>query len=211
MDYTNAKGADSKSVEDRLHEGQMSRVVVASRVYPTDREDLWNALTDLERIPRWFSPVTGDLQLGGQFQVENNAGGKILTCVPPESFDVTWEFGGQVSWVCVRLTEEGEKTRLKLEHIIPKDPQAEEHWKKYGPGATGVGWDLAFWGMALHCEIEGGVFDKDAVMAWLGTDDGKAFMRAMAEEWGAAHKTSGEEADVADTMAKNTGDAYTGA
>ena len=29
-------------------------------------EDLWSALTDRARIPRWFPPVSGDLELDGR-------------------------------------------------------------------------------------------------------------------------------------------------
>ena len=31
-----------------------------------------------ERIPRWFLPVSGDLRLGGRYQLEGNAGGEVL-------------------------------------------------------------------------------------------------------------------------------------
>ena len=37
MDYSNAFGAEFRQVEDRNHEGRDVRVVVATRVYPTDR------------------------------------------------------------------------------------------------------------------------------------------------------------------------------
>ena len=35
-----------------------------TRTYDTTAEDLWEALTDPVRLPRWFLPVSGDLRLG---------------------------------------------------------------------------------------------------------------------------------------------------
>ena len=70
------------------------------------------------RIPRWFLPVTGDLRAGGHYQIEGNASGTIERCDPPQEFTATWEFGGQTSWIEVRLTSEPPGgTRLELEHI----------------------------------------------------------------------------------------------
>ena len=67
----------------------------------------------------------------------------------PEALEVTWEFGGHVSWVHVRLAQAEGGTRLTLEHLIPKDEASEEHRVQYGPGAAGVGWDLSFLEEAL--------------------------------------------------------------
>lgn len=73
-------GAVVRSVEDREHEGKPARVVLASRRYATDIEDAWDALTNAERIPRWFLPISGDLRLGGRYQLEGNAEGSITEC-----------------------------------------------------------------------------------------------------------------------------------
>ena len=210
MDYTNAFGAEFREVQDRTHDGQAVRVVVGTRLYSTDRDDLWNALTDPERIPRWFLPVTGRLELGGRFQLEGNAEGSILQCDPPEALDVTWEFGGQVSWVHVRLAQDEGGTRLTLEHLIPKDEAGEEHWKQYGPGATGVGWDLGFLGLALHLDSGGEAIDQDKNNAWMASDDGKVFMRTSADHWREAHVKAGVDREVAGAMARRTADFYTG-
>ena len=42
--------------------------------------------------------------------------------------------------------------RVYAEHTMLKDEASEAHWKQFGPGATGVGWDLGFVGMGLHLE-----------------------------------------------------------
>lgn len=210
MDYTNAFGAEFRDVRERKHDGKDVRVVSASRVYATDRDDLWHALTDAERIPRWFLPISGQLELGGRYQLEGNAGGTILRCDPPETLEVTWEFGKQTSWVHLRLEQADGGTRLTLEHLTPKDEAAEEHWKQYGPGAAGVGWDLSFLGLALHLDGGGEAVDQQESHAWMASDSGKAFMRDSATHWGEAHVKAGEDRAVAEAMAKRTGDFYTG-
>ena len=69
MDFSKGSGAEFREIHDRMREGENVRVAVASKSYTTDRDDLWNALTDPERIPRWFLPVSGDLELGGRYPV----------------------------------------------------------------------------------------------------------------------------------------------
>ena len=54
-------------------DGHPSSAVTMSRNYSTTLEDLWDAITNTQRIPRWFAPVSGELQLGGRYQVEGNA------------------------------------------------------------------------------------------------------------------------------------------
>ncbi len=210
MDYTNAFGAEFREVQDRTHDGRAIRVVVATRLYATDRDDLWNALTDAERLPRWFLPVTGQLELGGRYQLEGNAEGSVLRCVPPEALEVTWEFGSHLSWVHVRLAQDEGGTRLSLEHLIPQDEAAEEHWTQYGPGAVGVGWDLSFLGLALHLDSGGQAIDRSSNDAWLASDAGKGFMRTSSNLWREAHVKAGEDLEVAEAMARRTADFYTG-
>lgn len=210
MDFTNAFGAEFREVQNRTHEGRPVRVVVATRVYATDPDDLWSAITDAERIPRWFLPIDGRLELGGSYQLEGNAGGSILRCDPPEALDVTWEYGGQVSWVNVRLAPHERGTRFTLEHLAPKEGASEEHWKQYGPGATGVGWDLAIAGLGLHVDSGGEAVDPEESHAWLTSDAGKAFARASSASWCTAHVDAGEAPDTAEAMARRTADAYTG-
>jgi len=210
MVYTNAFGAEFREVTDRTHAGQPVRVLVATRVYATDPNDLWNAVTDAERLPRWFLPVTGQLELGGRYQLEGNAEGSILQCNPPEVLEVTWEFGGNVSWVHVRIAQEQGGVRLTLEHLIAKDEASEEHWKQYGPGAGGVGWDLTFLGLALHLNSGGQAIDAKKNDAWLASDAGKAFIQNSADVWREAHVKAGEDPEVAEAMARRTAAFYTG-
>jgi len=205
----NVIGAEFREVADRELDGKAAKAVVAARTYDTTAEDLWDALTNRERIPRWFSPVTGELKLGGRYQIEGNAGGVINRCDPPEALDITWEFGGGMSWVTLRLAPHGEGTRLTLEHIVLAEDIEGEHWQKFGPGAVGVGWDLSFFGLGRHIELGGGK-PPESDPAWMATDEARSFMRACAEAWGEAHVASGEDPETARRMAQGTAAAYTG-
>ena len=211
MDYSNAFGADFREVQEQTREGEPVRVVVANRTYATDRDDLWNAVTDPERIPRWFLPVSGNLEVGGRYKLEGNAEGSILACAPPDSFEISWEFGGGVSWVRVTLTPDGEGTRLTLAHLHPRDEKSEQHWTQFGPGATGVGWDLGLAGLDLHLANDNAKLDPEEGMAWMTSDPGKIFIRDSAQKWCDAHLVAGEKAEVASAMAKRTADFFTGA
>ncbi len=209
MDYSNALGIEYRVVKNAEHDGRPARIVSGARTYAAGTGELWDALTNAERIPRWFLPITGDLKFGGRYQLEGNAGGEITRCDPPEALDVTWEYAENVSWVTVRLEPDGDGTRLTLEHIMLKDEASEAHWKQFGPGATGVGWDLGFLGMGLHLET-GEAVDQEESHAWMSSEAGKSFMRQCAKAWGEAHVNSGEDSEVAQAMSEQTAKAYCG-
>jgi uncharacterized protein YndB with AHSA1/START domain len=203
-------GAEFRLVEDREYLGKPAMVAVAARSYDTTVEDLWEALTDRERLARWFLPVEGELKLGGRYQLKGNASGTINRCDPPHALEVTWEFGGGMSWVNVRLTPDGRKARLTLEHIAHREGIGEEHFEQFGPGAAGIGWDLALRGLELHLADPGTALDHAEFEAWTVSGEGKAFVRGSGEAWGAAHIASGEDPDEARAKAERTIAFYTG-
>ncbi len=210
MDYGNALGIEFRGTEEITHRGKPARSVTGTRVFLTEVDDLWDALTNPERIPRWFLPVSGDLHIGGRYQLDGHAGGKITRCDSPKALDITWEYGNDTSWVRVRLEQNEKGTELFLEHVILKDADSESHWKKYGPGATGVGWELSFLALGYHLENEGAAINPEENAAWMESDNGKAFIRNSAKNWGVAHIASGESADIAHDMAEMTAKFYTG-
>jgi uncharacterized protein YndB with AHSA1/START domain len=169
-------------------------------------DDVWDAITNAERLPRWFLPITGDLKIGGRYQLQGNAGGTIKQCEPPKHLAVTWEFGGGVSWVTVRLSPDPKGgTRLELEHAA----HVEEHWKKFGPGAVGIGWDLGLLGLGRHLETREAV-NSEEFHGWSSSDDGKSFMRLSGEDWCRADIASGAEPKAAQESAARTIAFYTG-
>lgn len=177
------------------HHDKPARALVAERHYAAPAEEVWAVLTDPERLPRWFLPVEGDLTVGGRYQLVGNAGGVVERCDPPRSFAVTWEYGEQVSWVEVDLREAAGGTTLVLRHIAHPD----DHWETFGPGAVGIGWDLALRGLELHL-ASGKAVDPAAFEAWSTSDEGKAFIRASSEAWVTADVADG--ADPADARAR---------
>src|SRR5215510_6904531 len=96
-------GAELRRVENREHLGKPALVVIAVRTYDTTVDDLWEAITNRERLVRWFLPIEGDLRVGGRYQLKGNASGTITRCDRPEALDLTWEFGGATTWVNLRL------------------------------------------------------------------------------------------------------------
>jgi hypothetical protein len=79
-------GAVSRQVEQQQSEFGEIVTVTLERRYQAEVADVWQAITDPERLRRWFLPITGDLRPGGNFQLEGNAGGDILTSeAPPPS------------------------------------------------------------------------------------------------------------------------------
>lgn len=176
-------------------------VVELRRTYDAPADDVWDACTNPERIPRWFLPITGDLRLGGRFQLEGNAGGEITACEPPRRLALTWEFGGDASLVTLDLAPARGATELLLRHAVGDD----DHWATYGPGAVGVGWDLALLGLVLYLRTGASIDDPQAFGA---SPEGRALMRRSAADWGAAHAAGGVQAATADEAAARTSAAY---
>ncbi|WP_046470909.1 SRPBCC family protein [Allosalinactinospora lopnorensis] len=198
-----------RQVGSRVLEAGEARTTTITRSYDADVEDVWDACTNPERLPRWFLPVSGDLRLNGRYQLEGNAGGTIEQCDPPNSFAATWEYGGQVSWIEVRLAGEADgRTRLELEHLALKD-DLQEFWAEYGPGATGVGWDMALIGLTLHLGSGEAVDPKEAE-AWFGSEEGKRFTALASQLWGEANIAAGAEESAARAAAERTTAFYTG-
>lgn len=76
-------GAVTREIHSRVHDGRPARVLVAICAYDTSLDDLWDAVTNPERIGRWFLPVSGEFRVGGNYQLEGNASGQITECQPP--------------------------------------------------------------------------------------------------------------------------------
>ncbi|MFP3915587.1 MAG: SRPBCC family protein [Actinomycetota bacterium] len=198
-----------RSVGSRRLEAGEARVLTVSRVYPTDRDDLWDACTNPERIPRWFLPVSGDLTPGGRYKLEGNAEGTVEECDPPHRFTATWEFGGQVSWIEVQVSaESGGRARFTLEHVAHVE---DELWAQFGPGAAGVGWDGALMGLALHLESGSQPVDPQAVQEWMASEDGRRFFTESSAGWKDASIAAGTDPADAEAAAQRTTAFYTGA
>lgn len=111
-----ADGAGAVRIEDR---------------YDTDVDDLWSALTDPDRLSRWYGEVEGDLRSGGEFTVHlESAGlhgvGRVEVCEAPRRLrvvtretDESWQQGDGVppfdQTIEATLTADGGQTILVIE------------------------------------------------------------------------------------------------
>jgi uncharacterized protein YndB with AHSA1/START domain len=197
--------AVTRQVGERPAESGRMRTVTISQVYDAEVADVWDACTTADRIRRWFLPISGDLRVGGSYQIEGNASGKVERCDPPHSFAATWEFGGMLSWIEVRLTAAAEGTRFELSHVAPED----DKWGEFGPGAVGIGWDSALLGLALHLAGAPGMDPAEAA-AWVTSPEGREFMTLSGTRWIAADIAAGTDPSTAQAAGTRTIGAYTG-
>ncbi len=205
LDPVMTAGLVTREVRTGERDGAPTRIVVARRTYETDQGDLWQAITAPERIPRWFLPITGELRLGGRYQLEGNAGGVIEACDEPDHLAVTWEFAQQVSWLRVTLSPAAGGTTLELAHEAPVDP---DFWAQYGPGAAGVGWDLGLLGLGLYLD-SGDAVDPAQAERWTVSPSGIEFVRHAAHGWAAAAEADGDAPTAAGEAAERTVAFYT--
>ena len=202
LDVEGHLGAVERSVSSVQRVGQSARAVTLSRSYATTVEDLWDAVTNRERIPRWFLPMSGDLVLGGRYQLDGNAGGTVTACAPVSHFAITWEFAEDVSWVAVHLSDDDGCARLALTHTAVLS----EHWGDYGPGAVGVGWELGLLGLASHVAQPSAAKLDEA--AFVASPDGKAFVAGSSDGWRRAAVANGADPLAARVAANRTAAFY---
>ncbi|MEO3809334.1 SRPBCC family protein [Sphaerisporangium sp. B11E5] len=209
IDTSEQISAVQRTIGSRVLEAGEARVLTATQTYDAPIEDVWDALTNIERIPRWFLPVTGELKVGGSYQFEGNAGGTIERCDPPSSFAATWEFGGQVSWIEVTLTSApAGGTTFRLEHIASVD---DGMWTQFGPGAVGIGWDMGILGLAGHLGTGASIPPGKSAEEWAASDDGKRFMALSSDRWADASIAAGTDEAEARAAAARVLAMYTGA
>ncbi|MEV6415597.1 SRPBCC family protein [Kribbella sp. NPDC051718] len=156
--------------------------VTLRRTYQAEVEDVWDALTDPDRIRRWMMPITGELKVGGSFQLEGNAGGEILECEPPQRFKVS--FGGPTSLVEISLSQEGESTELQMDHSVPADFGGASGALYVGPG-----WDGALLGLALY--VEGKLEEHHDPQEMANSPEVIEFNKASIHAWVKALRDSG--------------------
>jgi uncharacterized protein YndB with AHSA1/START domain len=199
-----------RSLGDRTLEAGEARVSTISQVYDADLDDLWEVVTSPERLPRWFLPVEGELKEGGHYQIVGNASGTITRCDRPHGFAATWEFGGMVSWIEVRLAPEGDgRTRFELEHVAHV---SDDLWDQFGPSATGIGWDLSLQGLARHLADPAAARPgPEAAAAWMASDEGRTVLRLSSDAWAEADIAHGADPTAARERATRAYQAYAGA
>ena len=171
--------------------GGEAYTVELRRRYPAEIEDVWDAITNPERLRRWMNSATGDLQLGGTFELGSGEHGEILRCEPPRLLRVSWLYGPDAdAWpgtseVEVRLAPDPTgDTELELVHAAVADPH---YFPTYGPGAGGVGWDLHLLTLARHLAGD----DIEHPTESHKSPEVHEFIQRSAVAWGEAHLAAG--------------------
>ena len=197
--------ATTRTVSPHDRDGKPAAAVTLSRTFDTNIHDLWDAVTNSERLPSWFTNVTGDLKLNGRYHVQDNASGTITKCEPQSHVTLTWEFAGDTSWVELHFASETpDRARLTLTHTSILS----DFWDTYGPGATGVGWEMAFLGLALYTSDPD--FKKPDEMKFATSPEGIAFITRSSNTWAKAAINAGTDPEKAQTAANQTTAFYTG-
>lgn len=150
--------------------------------------------------------ISGDLREGGRYRLEQSGvTGVIEQCNRPARLAVTWEYSGDSSGVELAMSEAKGGTVLRLEHRVSDD----DHWRTYGPGATGVGWESSLLALALH--LAGDPRAEPEEMEKLRiTPDGTEFVRRSACGWAEAHAAAGADREQARAASERTFAFYTG-
>jgi uncharacterized protein YndB with AHSA1/START domain len=207
FDLSDHLASMTRRVENGERDGEATIIVHASRVFPVSPTGLWDALSRPERLSRWFLPVSGNLEPGGKYQFQGNAGGTIQTCEPPRTIGVTWEYGGGSSWLTLRLSPEDGGTRLELIHEAHPMPEFSD---VYGPGAVGVGWDLGFMGLARHLVDPDAYPNPPEQDEWATSAEALDLYRTLSAAWGRAAEANGTPAELAEAAAERTRAFYSG-
>lgn len=107
------------------------------RIYATSVDDVWDAVSNPERLARWMAPYRGELRLGGRWEALNSDGsvfswGTVTACEPPRTYATTWEYEGEdTSVVTITVTEHPEGAVLVLRHEHLEDRGYGAGWQTY--------------------------------------------------------------------------------
>ncbi|SDZ19786.1 Uncharacterized conserved protein YndB, AHSA1/START domain [Micromonospora pattaloongensis] len=180
------------------------RSVLLRRGYRASAEEVWDALTNSERISRWFLAVKGEGRPGAAFAFEGNVHGTVVRCEPTRLFTLEWVIGDSpAAEVTVRLSDGAGETLVELEHTAVVD---ERFWAEFGPGATGVGWDLALLSLHLHLRNEAIVTADPEAGQHSPEFTGLAALSSRA--WGTALAAAGASAAEVTTAVEHTAALY---
>lgn len=103
------------------------------------------------------------------------------------------------------VSDDGDgRARLTLTHTS----LFSEHWAEYGPGATGVGWEMGPMGLAIHLAQPDEPMPDEAAFA--ASPEGKAFISGSSQAWAQAAVAAGEDPSAASAAAARTTAFYTG-
>ena len=180
------------------------RAIRLGRTYDAPIEDVWDALTNPERIGRWFLPISGDYRVGGRYQLEGNAGGEILACERPHRLRVTWVYG-EVGQRCRRLRARGaahigrrtdrRRSSSSTPRSCPTSRGASTGRARSASAGTGA---------CSGCRSTCGASPSRIPIAWQLSDEGREFAARSSAAWGAANVAAGADPVAAASGVANT-------
>lgn len=174
--------------------------VVAHHVsarFPVPAEVLFTYLTEEKHLEQWFGKVTRDEFL---YEIEGTASGRIESCTD-NSFLITWEKDGEVSFLNVEVTPDGAGSLLAAGYSTRTEDLREDFTNRYGSGATAVGWDLTLWALDRYIAGVTGEPPRDAYAE---------FVAHSARGWANADAAAGTIPGDPETIADNTYRFYLG-
>ncbi len=136
------------------------RTMVFERRYDHPIEDVWSALTESDRLARWFGSYDGTGSVGGTVTLtltaDEDAGGEpstvhIIECDPPRRLVVDLPETQTRSWrIALTLSERAGTTMLLFEQTVPPDMSTADvgpgwHWYLDRLGASLAGSPMPDW------------------------------------------------------------------
>jgi uncharacterized protein YndB with AHSA1/START domain len=142
------------------HESDGTRAVVFRRRYPHPVDDVWSAITESDRLARWFGSFEGTPSPGGTVMLtmlaEEDAGGEpatvnIVECEPPQRLVLDITEATQGAWrIAVTLAPDNGATTLLFEQPVPPDMDPTDaacgwHWYLDRLAASLTGTPMPAW------------------------------------------------------------------
>jgi uncharacterized protein YndB with AHSA1/START domain len=106
--------------------------IVVEETFSLSIDSVWNAITEVDQMRRWFFMNIPDFKPVPGFKIEFNVdnGGKrflhrwrITRAIPKKLIEYNWKYGGYTgdSYVAFELEQIDGSTRLRLTHTITED------------------------------------------------------------------------------------------
>ena len=187
MDIDEETDATERKVEVGTESDPEVRILTLSRLFDAPTDIVWSACTAGDQLNQWFLPISGELHEGGRYEIADYTSGLIQKCRRKEFVSATWESGPDMSWLELMFLPQSSGTSLIFKHFAYIKL---EEWSRFGPGALGIFWDLAFMRLASHL-TRGPENNRLDMRPWAVSIEGYKFMLMSSQAWCAANISAG--------------------